>query len=1111
MNKNENLNNFFKINSLRHYLITIMRVFLLLITIGLSSAFANPANAQKKLNVNVKNISLEDLFSKIQNRSEYVFFYRDDVLYSNEKISIKVKKTALPVILEKAFEKTNLSFKISGRQVVVLKSSIFKTENSEILTVIQEKTISGTIVDSLGIPLPGANIIVKGTSNGTISDIDGKFTLVVSDDDKVLVVSYVGFTTQEIEINNQTTFNIVLAEDATSLGQVLIIGQRLSNLKAITSKREKFVVIDAISTDEVGSLPDDNIGDAIRRVPGVSQKGDQGETRFISVRGLNPDYNFTTFNGSLIAVPDRGGRRAFLDVMPSSLAKELQVIKTFSADLDAGGIGAHINFVPRSALDFNQDQFLKVFFRGGGYQNNEGPEGVGPAFKGDFVFGVKMGKNKKIGLLIAGDYYKRDSYTDHLQNDRINVNKIEPDGDGDYEELGYTFTSEGRKLEADDGTIYDFGDERTFVSPNGVGRFVYRNNRTRTGISAVLDIETSETSKITFLQFYNEGKDDEVRYGNRWTSDADASYTGGQQSGLFSIRKRLETADFQFTRQIWGTQLQFDKDYANSHLKLKLNYSGSEFFNNENFFRFTNNDRLTFNYDLNDRHVQMTPVDLAAYNDLSGNRMLGDFANFQELRNLQENIWESQADFDHNLNKTGFGYKTGLKFRSRFRKYNEDQITFGLLDEFRYTAEDFIADPYTQGDFNSVQPNDDLFIIDREQVLSELGTNGIRTDPSITTRQVRYGRSEERDSGVTEEVFATYAMLTHVGERHHLNAGLRYENTSFEGRGRKIIDGENGNEADEWEDATNSGDYSNLLPSLNFSYDFSEQFKGRFAYSRSLGRPDFDAFTPRGESLNLSNVDPTTEEISGSRGNPDLKPRESDNIDFSLEYYLNGGTGIISLGLFFKNIKNEFFRISEPKTVTLDDGRVLPAFITQFSNLDENVKINGIELNIVKDFDFLPKPFDGLGASFNATWLYDSKFKAPNTGGTDVDEDGINDLSPFTEVQGLVEQANEIYNASLYYENKKWKARIAWHYTGDFLNSINTSNPERNDVQLARSIMDLKLEYKINSHFRISFLGQNLTDSGRREDFSNYGLPNLANLVKRDFGKSWSFGMTYKL
>ena len=214
--------------------LAVMRIFLLVVGIGLTSAYANSALAQAKMQIDVKDISLEEFFEKIQNNTEYVFFYKDNVLRTDKKISLKFKNATVSTILDRAFVNTDLTYKIIGKQVIVKygrASSLGAVNDKKIKA--QDRTISGTVTDDGGLPLPGVNVLEQGTTNGTQTDFDGNYTITVGQDG-VLVFSFIGMLSQNITLDNQTTVNVTLKEDVASLDEVVVVAYGTQTKESLT-------------------------------------------------------------------------------------------------------------------------------------------------------------------------------------------------------------------------------------------------------------------------------------------------------------------------------------------------------------------------------------------------------------------------------------------------------------------------------------------------------------------------------------------------------------------------------------------------------------------------------------------------------------------------------------------------------------------------------------------------------------------------------------------------------------------------------------------------------------------------------------------------------------
>lgn len=283
MNKYENLYPRQRIKSLKSYLLHLMRVFLLLVTLGLGSVFANSSKAQTKLDINVKNISLEEFLNEIQSKSEYIFFYQDDVLH--HKVTLHVRKAPLASILDKAFEHTNLTYVIENRQVVIKEHKTIPTTTSENNQIQQDRTIKGVIVDDQGLPLFGATVVVKGISKGVTTDFDGNFELNVADDATTLVISYLGFVTQEVNIIGKTTLNIKMLPDNMALSEVVVIGYGTEKKALLTG------AVSAISSEDIEDLPVPSVDGILQgQVAGVQvsqNSGTPGGEMSVRIRGLN--------------------------------------------------------------------------------------------------------------------------------------------------------------------------------------------------------------------------------------------------------------------------------------------------------------------------------------------------------------------------------------------------------------------------------------------------------------------------------------------------------------------------------------------------------------------------------------------------------------------------------------------------------------------------------------------------------------------------------------------------------------------------------------------------------------------------------------------------------
>ena len=178
-------------------LIRAMKIFLLFAFLTVGSCFASETYSQEaSFSINYNNKTVKEVINEIENSSEFIFFYLDKSIDLNRKVSINVENKKIDTILDQLFSGTENNYSISDRQIIISKKEApVNTETNQKDT----RTISGTIRDNMG-PVTGANILVKGTTNGTITDLDGKFTLENVPANAILQVSYIGYLPQEIEI-----------------------------------------------------------------------------------------------------------------------------------------------------------------------------------------------------------------------------------------------------------------------------------------------------------------------------------------------------------------------------------------------------------------------------------------------------------------------------------------------------------------------------------------------------------------------------------------------------------------------------------------------------------------------------------------------------------------------------------------------------------------------------------------------------------------------------------------------------------------------------------------------------------------------------------------------
>lgn len=220
---------------------------------------------------------LSIVLSQIESQTNLLFAYNEAEIDLGRKVSVNVKDKALDEVLESLFCKTAIDYEIEGRNIVLSSKTEIK------VSVGQTKEIKGVIVDNSGIPVIGASVQVQGTTNGTITDMDGKFTLNASSDD-VLTISYIGYVTQKIKVGNKTSFNIVLKEDNKTLEEVVVVGYTTQK------KADLSGAVASVKMDEVSDMAVTGINHALQgKMSGVTvyqTSGAPGASASVRVRGL---------------------------------------------------------------------------------------------------------------------------------------------------------------------------------------------------------------------------------------------------------------------------------------------------------------------------------------------------------------------------------------------------------------------------------------------------------------------------------------------------------------------------------------------------------------------------------------------------------------------------------------------------------------------------------------------------------------------------------------------------------------------------------------------------------------------------------------------------------
>lgn len=801
---------------------------------------------------------------------------------------------------------------------------------------------------------------------------------------------------------------------------IVVTGQRRAQYEAVLEKREAFVVMDVISSDDIGKLPDHNTAAALRRIPGLSVQEDQGEPRFPVLRGLQSTYNRTTVDGALVSGVDSSGRTVPLDIIPSVMAGRIEVIKTVTAENDANAIGGIINIATRSAFDARH-----AFFNGiasyGIYEQNGDVRNSKPSYRAAFAAGTTFGANDEWGVVIGASQEQLDYDIPQIEVASPSVRE---------------YTAAGAPVNSG--------------APNGNGiqvptqhrLFWYNNTKQRTGGNVKLEWRPSDAFRWEVSGVVARTEDDEERIEYRIEPIGNVA-NQTPTSGSFGrgriivqlnqpITKRLITLGRTALAWTPNDRLKVDGDAVFSLGRLRVPNSSIEFRS-----RDADGTRYAFDYDSSDFYPVFTPRDAVAAIDPR------NFYLQQQRDDLQKSL-EKSGQFRLNLTygddreRGDVKIKTGGVLRLTDRESSNPRTDYRTAPGFTYTLDNVVTDGPTKpirGQFTiPIRVDADafpaFFAANRDRFAATSG-------------------SIAGDYEVSEDVYAGYLQAsTRVGDVTLLG-GLRYERTKITSDAYRATDGT-------LTPITTDGSYDNWLPSAHVRWDVTDRFVVRGAYTNTIGRADYGSIAAT-ETLRFDGSQPTL-----MRGNPGLKPRESRGFDLSFEFYPKDG--LISAALFHKRIKNEIFTLSNVETI--DVGRGPEEVLVSEPRNAETAIIKGLELNLQQALTFLPAPFDGLGISANATFL-DTRFTFLTSVGR--------------RVTGLFLQPDITANASVYYQKGKFEGRLSYNYIGGFLETINDTIPNADQYWKGRTTFDANISYRITPHLTLYAEGQNLTDQGRRE------------------------------
>ena len=833
-----------------------------------------------------------------------------------------------------------------------------------------KSTLAGTVKDTTGAVLQGARIDLEPAAAPTATDVQGNFAITaLTPGSYKISVSFVGFETSSttVELTPGHVKHIDIALKVASNKQDVTVYADREHGDAVAVNREfsSENILNVLPSDVIKSLPNANIADAVGRLPGVTLERDEGEGKYVQIRGTEPRLSNVTIDGINMPSPEAGVRQVKLDVIPSDIVESVEINKTLSANQDGDAIGGSVNLVTKLAGEYPT---ISAYGLGG----------VTPIFDTRHVseYGITVGKrygaNHKFGILggFTYDYNGR------------GIDDIEPQPDA--------------------GTLaptYDSIDLRE-----------YRYDRTRYGFAGSADYKINEASDLYARGMYSDFKD----WGDKWvytlndvvtpgaTPSDPATFAGDKPK--YSNSKRLP--DYGIASLALGGKHVFRNSWFSWEITgsrgRQLAAAGNPGDKFKPLKHGTIPDFAAANcaYDpgatVTPNRPQWQPACTA-----SGSPVF-DPTQYQltelDLTSGQTTQLNLQGSASYARNYTAAGHFGTFEAGFKIRNAHKGQFAFSPVY-------DNLPGGLLMSQFLSPLHNDNYYeksyrmgpLVDYNKI-----TAFQRANPTLFVEDIAATHlgSDASNFNLQERITAGYVMNTITFGKFHLQTGLRFEATNEQNTGYLVANDSDGNYISTTP-VHGTGSYIDPLPSVQLRYNFAKDTDLRAVYGRGIARPNPQDLIPS------VTEDQSTNPYTISLGNPNLKAEYANNYDLLFEKFLNP-LGLIQAGFFYKDLSQPIVSIVTIPTTGAYSGNK----VSQPNNAG-SAWVTGFEIAYQQRLSYLPGVLGGLGFSGNYSY-------------TASKATGVDPLR--TDSPALLRQAPNTWNLSPTYDRGPLSVRMGLSY-----------------------------------------------------------------------------------
>lgn len=881
--------------------------------------------------------------------------------------------------------------------------------------------VEGRITDVAdGLSLAGAVVRIDELNREVLVGSNGRFRIPsLSAGSYTLQVKLsneeVESRTIEVVDDETTSVNIALNSGDQAVEEVLVIGQAAQIQRALDRQRNADNMISAINSDAIGQLPDNNAAEALQRVPGLSIERDQGEGRFVRVRGISPDLNSVTVNGTQLPAPEGGRRAVALDVMPADLINSLVVTKTLTPDMDANSIGGSIEVESLSALD--RDGAFYTARAEASY--DEHTDQTSPVYAVTAGNTFEFSGGERLG--IAGAF--------STENRKFGSDNVETGGKWKFED--------GEEPALEEIQMRDYSIERD-----------------RIGAALNLDLELDMNNSFFLRTLYSEYTDAETRQKTEvgfGELDDEDEFDGKErkvgETGLAEVKREL-------------------KDREETQKIVSATFGGEHFVDD-----WTIEYAVGFSKAEEDEPGGISAAEFELNDDVVGEEYLNGigFTNSKKPKIIAGNDFYDAASYKLD----------GVEIEKAFVEDKQNSIKFDITRDFDIADHAALVKFGAKSSQRKKTENEDVELYEdfADDSLTAYVSGTVDYDlgrygPEISPSKIRSaisgaelqdddeGKSIAADNEIEENINAAYVMGRIDIDDLRVLAGVRHEQTNTNLKGSKVNFYEDDAEEDQLDitKVDTDNNFSHTLPSLHIRYQLADSTQVRAAWTNTIVRPTFEQMSPSFSQEGLG------DDAEAEKGNPELKTMESSNFDLGIEHF-TGTAGVLSAFVFNKSIDNFIFQTDLAGTSGFENF----SKVETYRNGDI-ATITGLELAFSQKLEMLPAPFNGLLISANST-ISESYAKVVTF---KKDDDAVEKI---TRDISMPNQSDVTGNFILGFEQGPLMLRLAANYKSEYLLEVQDVEEKTEDLyQGAQTQFDFSAAYAITDQVKVNFEIANFTD-----------------------------------